>query len=362
MDVPRRVFPNFSTRRLDEILGQILGAGKATRKAYSYTVTETQGPRNEEVRHLRRSYINKWSLFLLLMPFFVGVCVNSVFAQTAQESQSILYVPLIGITSVPQPLALPKGAGNVTYNYAVKNFLGEVSLANVSVVDDTCSPVKFIEGDDNSDSKLDHSETWRYTCTTKISTTTESTATARGTANGMSAMHNAYATVVVGSNVLPPLVSIINITKVAYPLSLPIGGGSITFTYKVNNPGMAPLSGVVVTDNKCNAMSGKLGDTNGNELLDINEVWIYTCTTTLKQTTSNTVHVTAFANGLRAVGDATITVRVDIPDLSNAGAKPNVKNIVWGSLSGVLGVLVLAFVFVRKSKSRKLKRTLNSRR
>ena len=37
-------------------MDEIRGAGKVTRKAYSYTVTESLGPRNEEVRHLRRSY------------------------------------------------------------------------------------------------------------------------------------------------------------------------------------------------------------------------------------------------------------------------------------------------------------------
>lgn len=320
---------------------------------------------------MNKKILRKGSMYLLLMLYSFGVGAHSVFAQTAQESQSVLYVPLIGITSVPQPLALPNGAGDVTYNYAVKNFLGEIALTDISVVDDKCAPVKFFEGDDNSDSKLDYTETWRYKCTTKISTTTESTATVRGTANGIIAMHNAYATVVVGSSVLPPLVSIINITKVAYPLSLPIGGGDITFTYKVNNPGMVPLSGVVVIDDKCNAMSGKLGDTNGNELLDINEVWIYRCTMTLKQTTSNTVHVTAYANGLRAVGDAAITVKVDIPDIPNAElnpnslneeVNPNVKKIAWAILSAVLGFLVLIFVLIRRSKSGKVKRNPNFRK
>jgi hypothetical protein len=39
-------------------MDEIRGAGKAVRKAYSYTVTESQGPRNKEVRHLRRYYIH----------------------------------------------------------------------------------------------------------------------------------------------------------------------------------------------------------------------------------------------------------------------------------------------------------------
>jgi len=51
-------------------MDEIRGAGKATREAYSYTVTESQGPRNEEVRHLRRS-----GFFLLL---FLGCILPSV--------------------------------------------------------------------------------------------------------------------------------------------------------------------------------------------------------------------------------------------------------------------------------------------
>jgi len=177
-----------------------------------------------------------------------------------------------------------------------------------------------------------------------------------GSANNISATHEAYATVVVGSNNLPPLVSIINITKVAYPLSLPQGGGKITFTYKVNNPGAVPLSGVTVSDDKCSAMSGKLGDTNGNNLLDINEVWIYTCTTKLIQTTTNTVNVTAYANGLKAFSNATITVKVDIPiststpNFPDTGVNQNLKIIVWGILFGVLILLIIFFILIPKKQ------------
>lgn len=293
------------------------------------------------------------SLFLL---FFLIIFAAGAKSSFAQDSPSVLYVPLIGISSVPKPLALPNGPGNVTYHYAVKNFLSEVPLTGIQVTDDKCSPVKFIEGDDNHDSKLDYSETWRYSCTIKLPVTTQSIATAIGTANNLPAAHKAYATVVVGSNVSAPLVNIINITKVAYPLSLPIGGGDITFTYRVNNPGVIPLSDVSVTDDKCAAMSKKLGDTNGNNLLDITEVWVYTCTTRLTQTTTNTVSVAATANGLKAVGYATITVTVAIPAAQsspifpNTGLTPGLKIAVWAVLSALLAILVLVFFVTRKRK------------
>jgi hypothetical protein len=302
---------------------------------------------------------SKKLVLVLVAILAFGSCAKNVFAQ---NSVNALYIPLIGISSVPDPLALPKGPGNVTYHYAVKNFLNEYPLTDVQVVDDKCSPVKFIEGDDNHDGKLDYSETWRYTCTTKLSETTQSIATAIGTANNLPAAHKAYTTVIVGSDKVAPLVNIINITKVAYPLTLPIGGGDITFTYRVNNPGIIPLSDVSVVDDKCANMSGKLGDTNGNNLLDITEVWIYTCTTHLTQTTTNTVSVTSYANGLEAVGYATITVTVAIPtpksspSFPNTGENPNIKIVVWLILGGVIAVLTVFLFSQKRSKKNEEKK------
>lgn len=306
----------------------------------------------------------------IAITFFTVVllCVCITKNAFGQASPSVLYIPLIGITLVPEPLALPDGAGYVTYHYAVKNFIKEVPLNNIHVVDDACSPIKFVSGDDNNNSILDYGETWRYVCTTKISQTTNSSATVTGSANSITATHRAYATVVVGSSNLPPLVSIVNITKVAYPLSLPQQGGKITYTYKVTNPGVVPLSNVVVTDDKCSQMSGRLGDTNNNNLLDTNEVWIYTCTTVLKQTTINTAHVSAFGNNFKAEDYATIAVTVDnslaqsSPKFPNVGKKPEVQvnpyitGLVWAVFAIIIMALILFFTSTQKNKFKKNKR------
>lgn len=301
---------------------------------------------------------SKISILTLLAVLIFGCGAKSVFAQT---SPSVLYIPLIGITSLPEPLSLPKGPGNVTYHYAVKNFLKEAPIANVQITDSKCSPITFIEGDDNDNSKLDYNETWRYDCTIKLFETTQSTATVTGTANNLPASHKAYATVVVGSDAVAPFVNIVNITKVAYPLTLPATGGDITFTYRVSNPGVIPLSNIHITDDKCSAMSNKLGDTNGNNLLDITEVWIYTCTTHLTQTTTNTASISSYANGLNAVGYATLTVIVDGPAVAQSIPKfpdvgeidPNVKFSLWGIFTVILAVLSIYFFKAPKNKSGK---------
>lgn len=309
---------------------------------------------------------------VLIVAFVFGIGVPRSFAQTPQDSQSALYVPLIGITSVPDPLALPSGPGHVTYHYAVKNFLEEVSLVNIQVIDDTCSPVLFVEGDDNGDHELDAQETWRYDCSGDISETTHSIATVIGTVSNITSTHKAYTTVVVGEDIPPPLVSIVNITKIAYPFTVPLEGGNINFTYKVNNPGVVPLSNVTVSDNKCRNMSSKLGDTNGNNLLDTNEVWIYTCSMFLKETTTNTATVVAFSNGLKAIGETTLTVKVaseafsgagivpffpaqSIPGFPETGVSPNFKIIVWAILSAAFAGPLVFFIFHRVSHARSAK-------
>lgn len=309
-------------------------------------------------------------IIVVLIVFLVfGSSTKSVLAQTSPvpTSSSVLYIPLIGISSVPYPLSLPNGSGMVTYNYAVKNFLSGTALNNVKVSDNNCSPVKYVTGDDNGNGMLEPTETWRYSCTTNVSKTTHSIATATGTIGNITASHKAYTTVVVGSNTPPPLVSIVNITKVAYPLSLPPQGGEITFTYRVNNPGVVPLRDVTVTDNKCSSMSGKLGDVNGNNLLDPDEVWIYTCSTILTHTTTNTATVTAYANGFEAIDNVTITVDVaspiahvypnpKFPDVGGnpgTGVNPFIKIVVWTVLTIILTLLIFIFLLTRKGKFKK---------
>jgi len=55
--------------------------------------------------------MNKKITILIFLLIFV-LNTKNIFAQT---NDSILYVPLIGITSVPEPLALPNGAGSIKY-------------------------------------------------------------------------------------------------------------------------------------------------------------------------------------------------------------------------------------------------------
>lgn len=214
--------------------------------------------------------------------------------------------PLIELVKVAYPLALPLGPGEVTYTYLLRN-IGLVPVTNIKLVGDTCSPITLVSFDNNGNVELGVNKTWTYRCSTMLSKTHTNTVVATVWANGISAVDIASATVVVGVPIVPPL---IHVTKVPSPLALPAGGGMVTYTKKVTNPGMVALHNIRLTDDKCDAVNYISGDTNSDAMLDITETWIYTCQEYLTKTTTNTVTVSGEANSLTATDVAVATVVV----------------------------------------------------
>ncbi len=102
----------------------------------------------------------------------------------------------------------------------------------------------------------------------------------------------------------------IAIVKVADPTELPAGGGDVTYTYDVTNPGSDALSNVFVVDDKCAPVSYVSGDLNTNSLLDLAETWMFECTTTITEDTINTAvaHGTSGQTEVTAEDTAEVTV------------------------------------------------------
>lgn len=59
-----------------------------------------------------------------------------------------------------------------------------------------------------------------------------------------------------------------------------VAGGPVAYDYAVTNPGQVPLSNVAVTDDSCSSPAYVSGDTNTNNLLDLTETWLYSCSYT----------------------------------------------------------------------------------
>lgn len=280
-----------------------------------------------------------------------AVCVAPPSHGGSSRPQLPTVQPLINVTKIPSPLNLPSGPGSVTYTYKVTN-IGEVAMTDISVDDNKCGPANFIDGDDNKDSILDLDEEWVYKCTKTVDETETNTVTACGSARNIdssgSVCDTANATVVVGKEIVPPLIHVVKKPNV---FILPVGGGPVTYTYTVTNPGTAPLSNVSIIDDKCTGLPGRVighpGDINKNNLLESNESWSFTCQTNIKQTTTNIGTAEGSANGLTAIDFSPATVAVFTPGLPNTGLS---TDWIIGLLSGFLisTLIVLAYVLRKR--------------
>ena len=190
----------------------------------------------------------------------------------------------------------------VNYSYTVTN-TGISPLSNVTVSDDTCSPVTYTGGDENSDSMLQTGEEWTYECSAKLDDTTINTVTASGwDPEETKVTDTDQATVTV---VKPG----INIVKAPDKTQVE-AGTTVVYSYDVTNTGDTPLSDVKVSDNMCSPVTYKSGD-DGDSLLELGEVWKYQCSKALTATETNIATVTGkdkLGKTVTNTAQATVTV------------------------------------------------------
>ena len=141
------------------------------------------------------------NLYLQVAP--VAILVAQIEPVIVLTIPLVVPPPVIHITKIPSRLTpFAFGGGDVIYSYTVTN-PGLVSMHDVVVTDDKCSPVSKPFGDVNGNNLLETSETWSYACFMNIAVSTTNVATASGQANGRTATGYAFATVVVLAPTLP---------------------------------------------------------------------------------------------------------------------------------------------------------------
>ena len=240
-------------------------------------------------------------------------------------------LPNVDVTKSADPTVIRSGQ-SVSYLYTVTTTSAEA--VSVEVTDDKCSPVLYVSGDADNDSKLDAGETWRFVCSTSLMATTTNTVTAVATDDdGNSAQDQAQAVV----EVIAP---VINVDKSAEPT-----GGSpgtpITYTYIVTVP-KEPLTNVKVTDDQCGPVNYVSGD-DGDNVLEPGEQWRYTCTRAADGSAPTNVATATGTDRTGATVQATDTVTIAVvepaiiervPELPRTGANS-------GDLAKLAGSLVL---------------------
>lgn len=207
----------------------------------------------------------------------------------------------------------------VTYHFELRN-TGNSDLKFVSISDPLCGTLSARSGDLNSDGKLQVGEIWRYSCKNTVSSTDANpdlpddvpnrvdatfTDSSGGTVTG-------FATANV--KVLHPSIKVTAAPSEKTILS----GGTVTYTYTLDNNGDVAITDPTVTAANCTPVTYSAGDTNNDRVLDISETWTFTCATdkiTIDQTNQA---VTATGNALIFGTPRADTTRVNV-DVINPG-------------------------------------------
>jgi uncharacterized repeat protein (TIGR01451 family) len=193
---------------------------------------------------------------------------------------------------------------DVTYTYEATN-TGDTDLRNDTgnagwVADDACTPVEPVPatgdnaGDTNGDGLLNPGETWSFTCTATINRVTLNIATivAQPVANGnpVGDVLTRHALALV--DVVRPAIHLEKtalIPVVLDPDAPAVSGPDVPdprpaeYQYQVSNTGTVPIRDVALTDDRCANRTLVSGDANSDGILDTDEVWTYTCETTLER-------------------------------------------------------------------------------
>jgi len=222
--------------------------------------------------------------------------------------------PDISLTKMPDLMQAHEG-NTITYTYNVTN-TGNVPLSDVSVTDNKAQNVTYQSGDSNSDSRLDTDETWVFTATYNVTAEDVSplvnTAAAAGTYAGAGTI---IAWTTASVDILRPDIAL---NKTANPVQAH-DSDTITYNYTITNAGNTPLSAISLIDDKAGNITYEggyqSGDTNGNEILDTDETWVFTATYNVTAEDDSPLVNTATVSGTDALSrsvESEDTASVDI--------------------------------------------------
>ena len=191
-------------------------------------------------------------------------------------------IPLLEVVKTSTTSSVSAAGQVVPYRFAVSN-KGNVALTGITVTDPKCDAAPaYVSGDSDADSKLDLSETWIYSCS---HTVTQAELDAGGNlSNTVTADSNESGpdtdTLVIPISQTP----LLEVVKTSTTSSVSAAGQVVPYRFAVSNKGNVALTGITVTDPKCDAAPAYVsGDSDADSKLDLSETWIYSCSHTVTQ-------------------------------------------------------------------------------
>jgi uncharacterized repeat protein (TIGR01451 family) len=233
----------------------------------------------------------------------------------ARASVDILR-PAIALEKTADPVQAHEG-DIINYTYTIAN-TGNTALSDISLTDDKIDGFTYQGSSINEDEILDTGETWVFTATHTIAAEDGDVLSNIAAASSTDALdqtvesEEATATV----DILRPAIAL---NKTADREQADVGD-DITYTYTITNTGNTPLSNISITDDKVgsiNYVSGyHSGDANEDEILDMDETWIFMAYHTITTGDASPLVNTATASGSdaldRTVESEEATASVDI--------------------------------------------------
>ncbi|MBB5207432.1 DUF11 domain-containing protein [Chiayiivirga flava] len=235
--------------------------------------------------------------------------------------------PGIAIDKSSNSASIPALPATITYTFLVSN-TGNVDLTSPGVNDALCDAAPLLGGGDDGDGVLEVGEVFTYTCSHAVTQaefnagTLLNTATASGTPPGGAPPLESPPDSTTTTFVPAPGIAI---DKTSDSASIPALPATITYTFLVGNTGNVDLTSPGVNDALCDAPPVLVGGDDGDGVLEVGEVFTYSCSHAVTQGEFNAGSLlnTATATGTPPTGgpidsppDSTTTTFVVTPGIA----------------------------------------------
>ncbi len=180
--------------------------------------------------------------------------------------------PAIHVAKSSTTTSVSNAGQVVPYVFSVHN-IGNMTLSGITVTDPKCdaAPV-YGSGDTNTNSQLEVTETWVYTCN---HTVTQAEIDADGDLSNIVTADSVESAPDTDTKNIPISQNpAIHVAKSSTTTSVSNAGQVVPYVFSVHNIGNMTLSGITVTDPNCRvAPAYQSGDTKSDSKLQTTETW-----------------------------------------------------------------------------------------